>query len=292
MIFTFDPPETGWTEGADAVIVPHATAPTQPNALRLLAGGIALRTLSGLVVGEIYQVWARVNFDDALVGAAIRFSYNEPGVGLDATIYKDFPEPADGWELRYVGLLDYSFSDRIFRIYGWPTDDYYGTSYVDEIWIGEDPPMPEGDADMVIKKAARHAASAIFGALPGVAGRVQTRYSNPDIDPDNAKPWGVFKQLPDSPTEYDDPGNSQVRVWRATADFYFEENAESDPADTSAADVCDDFEDNAVEALRNDPTLGGTVHQCRLVQVAPSYGEIGDYASVSVVIEITQVLAA
>lgn len=148
---------------------------------------------------------------------------------------------------------------------------------------------------MHAKRDAMDAARNVFNAMDGdgfntnIGGRIYSRWNTPEIQPDEKKPWGWFMQQ-ESPSEYVEPGNSGSRTWRATGMFFFPENAESDPMNTSAAQACDDFEDDVWAGFRVDPTLGGLVLRCNVISVLPQYGVADNYAEVKVILEFEQQL--
>jgi hypothetical protein len=282
MIFNFDPPETGWTEGASAVILPDATAPTQPNSLRVHGDGIALRTLSGLSVGQQYHVWARVKFDEAMDGAQIKFTYNEPGAGLNAIITKDFPEPATGWELRYIGLLDYSFANRTFRIYAWPdVGGPFGNRYIDTIYIGEE--SPAGGADLLSKWTAIENSVEVLKGIDGANSgfttnfedRVYSRLFTPPEQPTVKLPYAcVPLDQEGERIEYEDA--LFISSWRLTGFAFFSDNPENDTLNSAGGTSAALFRDDLIRAFMSDQSLSGAVKNCEVTAIETFSGSDGD----------------
>jgi hypothetical protein len=297
MKLTFDPPESGWTCNGSASIVEDPAAPSPPNALRL-AWGIgsdprAYRTLSGLTVGESYDVWARCNFDgiDTPGLVFVRLIYNEGGgASLDAYLNKN--PLVTGWELRYVGTLLYDAADQRFQIVGTHRVGFLGLALIDTIYIGESPEVIEEARAMAAKWNAVSAASDVLKSINGdnfhtnLNDRVYSKFETPNTEPDRELPWGILQQI--EPTTYEHRETPGHRVWRMVGWFFFGENAESDPMNTSAAKACHDFEDDVWEAFEIDPTLGGACKNCSIIAVKPSYGVTTDYAEVEVLLEFEQ----
>ena len=150
--------------------------------------------------------------------------------------------------------------------------------------------MASGKLDAI--EAARNVFKSIAGSpyRTNIQNRVYSRFYTPTEQPDIEKPWGVLQQL--EPSAYEEPGNSQSRIWRMEAWFFFDENAESDPLNTAAERACHDFEDDVREAFIVDPRLNNTALRCNLISVNPIYGDTDDYAKVHVVLEIEQELEA
>jgi len=292
MHFNFDPPETGWSGSPNAVIGPDATAPTPPNALFMNFGGVLPslgRTLSGLTVGQTYEVWVGCNFDDSpsqFVG--IEVVYNS-GASFDAFLTKN--ASVSGWEMRHLGTLSYDIADQQLQFVGIGT--LTGTIRIDGIYIGEDPPSPEEIADMAAKWPAMEAAREVFRGINGdnfhtnLFGRVYSRYLTPATESTIEKPWGFFQQV-NAPTSYEDRETATLRRWSGLGVFFFEEKSATNPRNTPAAQACDEFEDDVYEAINADPTLGGTVHSCEVLSIDPVYGVTPDYAEVHVILQFEQ----
>jgi hypothetical protein len=170
MRFTFDPPEI-WSLNAQAHVEANPSAPSQPNALRLVFGGFdpaASHVLSGLILGQDYPVFARCNFDGVDAG-----DVNTINVSLQylstvfANLYKD--PVATGWELRDCGMLTYgaagfpSTADGLFRIVGHQNFNP-GTVLIDTIYIGELPPELQG-FEMSKRREIREAMVARVGTV-------------------------------------------------------------------------------------------------------------------------------
>lgn len=126
MRLTFE--EDGWSRTAGAFIEADPTAPTQPNALRL--EGLSAAFIDITVPRETLGVWARVNLDRADDGGGVTFRFG------DSALFAAKGDAAVGWELRYLGEMDFSAGAGTFRVSGTAG---HGTSSVDEIFIGEDP---------------------------------------------------------------------------------------------------------------------------------------------------------
>lgn len=140
MIFTFDPPETGWSVNGSADIIPLSGAPSPPNVLRLryglLAAPVAFRTLSGLIPGTIYPVYLRTHWYEQYPSTfGVRVSYNDTPPFLDAFQ----GENQVGWDVRFLGNLHYTFADRQLRIVGLNPANL-GLVDVDTLYIGSVPP--------------------------------------------------------------------------------------------------------------------------------------------------------
>lgn len=164
MKFTFDPPETGWTTNPNAVIIADPSAPTQPNTLSLNVGGVTpscSRTLSGLTVGQTYDVWVRCNFDGVSTpfSAVARVIYNN-GSSFEAFVRKTVG--VTGWEIRQIGTLVYDQADRVLQFLG--LGSATEPILIDSIYIGEEPtdelpvPDPAPEDDMALDREPIYAA--------------------------------------------------------------------------------------------------------------------------------------
>ena len=147
MRFTFDPPEN-WNLNAGAFVEENPSAPTQPNALRmsLASDPSAWHVLSGLTVGQQYQVFVRCNFDAVeSLQPFVRIQYADQPAYFNALLFKD-PD-VTGWELRDCGLLTYGepgVIDGLLRLVG-VSNFNPGQVYIDTIYIGENPFEDEGE---------------------------------------------------------------------------------------------------------------------------------------------------
>jgi len=297
MIFTFDPPETGWGLNAQAIIVANPSAPSQPNSLHLIYGtgfdAVASRTLTGLTVGEKYAVYVRCNFDgDGGGGAALRLSYNNVTIG---TMNKG---SETGWELRYVGVLDYNFADRTLRVIGIDVPALLATVEVDTLYIGGFPPMEV--AVMARKWAAIDAALDVIRTMTGVGAgfntdleqRAYSRLFTPAEQPDVKLPY-VCVPLDQEAERIEYEGLSFTSTWHLVGHAFFADDQESDPLNSGGSVSAARFRDDLIRAFMVDQHLGGLALDCSVTSVDTASGVIDDgIAEVIFTVEFTQMAGA
>lgn len=176
MKYAFDPPETGWSTNAQAIIGAVAGAPTPPNALQMIwgIGGVPAcwRTLTGLVNGQQYELWVSVNFDGMDANTPYVMITYADGAGGDFAIGKN-TVPA-GWRRKFLGYITGAATDRLLRFNGSLEAGFLGTAYIDEIWIGETPPPEEEMAVMLTEMAVRSVLSRVQTALNTEIGYVKS----------------------------------------------------------------------------------------------------------------------
>jgi len=134
MRFTFDPAETGWTTNLTATIV--------DGTLRMLWGvgsdPTCNRTITGLVNGQTYALWVRVNMDGMPTSdVGIRILYNEGNGGEYLVTRASVGAP--GSQVKYLGVITGAASDRLLRINGTHASGFLGLAFIEDVWVGEDP---------------------------------------------------------------------------------------------------------------------------------------------------------
>lgn len=254
MLFTFDPPETGWTLGSsNSLIVDDPTGPTPPNALRLGYEGSAERTLSSLVVGEHYPIYLWCNWDEVDDGTTntIRILYNNQ---LQCQFYK--AEGATGWELRHVGTLNYYVAGKVLKIQStfWQS----GNVHLDSIFIGED----------VAKRSRWLAHQRLVAVLRGINGagggyhldlgsRAFTKYIRPVGSTHPALPY-ICVPLVNSNPRVEHDGTWIKHTWTLPImAFVAEPNVGA--FDSDAIAVLYHLGEDVYRAVMQDPTLQNTV---------------------------------
>jgi hypothetical protein len=183
---TFEPAVPEWTLNAQCAIVPNLSVPEPPlSSLHISFGSGAaacFRTLTGLEVGESYPVSARVNFDgDGSGEAQLRMEYNDSPSQFSATIVKDPDVP--GWHIRQLGLLHYTFPDRVFRINGLPLVGGLSTVELHAILIGEEP-----QEALMARSTALSFMSKLQGLIEGIDPNIGRVYATP-------KRWPTIERL-------------------------------------------------------------------------------------------------
>lgn len=306
VIYTFDEP--GWETAAysgDAVIGSLYGYHSALNALSVSGDGSA--SIGGfadlpdipVVADRRYTIRAWLNADLAHVGSPVWIGIIPPdfnGTTVIGGFYVQKEAIGSGWQFIELGSFVSAVTNPAAKLGaaisnaflpGGTNAPVSGRWVVDDIEIEEEAvAMPRGKFD------ANDAAWNVFKGINGdnfytnLESRVYTRSETPTTQPDIKKPWGVFTQV--DPTTYAYENTAGHRLWRMEGVFYFNDNDESDPVNTSAREKCDKFEDDCWEAFDGDPTLGGACHHCEIVTAQPIYGtEIG-YAELHVVVEIEQ----
>jgi hypothetical protein len=254
MLFTFDPPETGWTLGAtNSEIVADPLAPSAPNVLSLGFGGFASRTLSGLAAGQAYEVFIWCNFDDVatVIASSVLVKYNS---GTKFLFFKD--EAVTGWELRSLGTFLYTPANRVLRFEtaSWDT----GRVLIDSIFIAED----------VAKRSRWLAHQRLVTVLRGINGagggyhldlgnRVYTKYIRPVGSTHPALPYICVPLVNSNPrVEHDNTTIKHTWTLPIMA-FVAEPNVGAFDSDAIAALY--HLGEDVYQAVMKDPTLNGTV---------------------------------
>ncbi len=304
VIYTFD--ESGWYLNLYAQageITGTYGSHSAPVALSLPANGSELTGSAGLLTeephltpGHSYVVRAWVNADLADEATPVRVFIGAFGLPLfEGRVYKH--ELGSGFQFVELGTFavpDPNPGTMLIEIEtnngGISLVNASGRWGIDDIEIEE----------VIMETGKRIAVDALRDAFKTINGspfrtslqsRVYSRFNTPTSAPDIEMPWGVIQQV-NSPSRYSEPGNNLDRTWIMTGLFFFKENMEDDPLNTSAQAACDDFEDDIADLIKSDPTLGGTVHRCNILDVDPIYGVTPDYAEVHVTIELEQQLEA
>jgi hypothetical protein len=297
MIFTFDPPETGWTLNAAASIVSDPTAPSQPNALSLSVGlggtdPVATRTLSGFTLGEVVPVYAWVNFDGTgTLDHGIRLTYNANTIG---TLFKD--PNVSGWELRSFGSFIYTPADRTFGVQGTSPTGGLGVLKVDGIFVGETPEV----LAMAGKWTAISAANDVLRGIDGSAHsfnsnfeeRCYSRLFFPPEVPEIKLPYTCLPLDQEAESvEYE--GFAFVSKWRMVGYAFFADDPESDPLNSEGSVAAALCRDDLIRAFMEDQTLDGSVLNCEIVSIETASGSIHDpYSWVIFTLEFTQEMGA
>lgn len=307
MIWSFDYPEIGWTLNQYATIVADQTAPTPPNALNLNCGGfiaascrrmVTLASNPELVPGNVYPVWAWVNFDAMTApGLPVRIYYE--GTGLDVMLNRlvdDFgdPLPPQGWELRFVGNWAYDLPDFNFYLLGISSSSSLGAIRVDAIYVGEIPYQLA--ADMARKWSAIAAAIAAIKDINGATdsynvdleGRVYSRLFLPSEEPTVTLPYCCVPLNQEGETvSYE--GFAFTSTYRLTGWAFFADNPESDVLDSAGGVLAAKFRDDLIRSFMADQTLGGQAQNVEVTSIETGMGDIGDPTTwVMFTIEFTQ----
>lgn len=261
MRLNFDPAETGWSLTL-ATIEADATAPTQPNALHLqpsnlAQNGQASRTLSGLVIGQSYEVYVRINWDDEpATNTRVQIRYNS---STRFTLQRD--TGASGWELRSLGSFTCDQADRLLAIVR--PDQGSGAVRVDELAIGE--ALTDAGFPVAKLREIRNAVVARVGEVL-VGNGYQLSIGKAMFGPlaiDGITRW------PNVQVWFEE-GNKDVRTFgRKNAEILMElhvlckRTSTTDP-DDQCMDACAEIE-KALEITRDDD--GDTVHMLGLSYV-------------------------
>ena len=301
--FSFDDPAelAGWTLAGVAQVTEIYGAYDGTNALLLYAARLsfgpvlAFSAASRIVVvrpGSPYTIIVPCA-PYAGWGPGIRLVLTITDGGVD-TVYTQLQPIGEDWQLWAAGTYTPTGSVITLKLSApYPAQGYAGAVLVDSVMLT----APEMAAAIMAKFEAVQAAMNVFRSIAGppyrtnLSSRVSSRFATPTEKPDIEKPWGSFLQV-ESPSIYDEPGNSGNRVFRLTGFFFFDDEADTDPMTSPAAKACHDFEDDVWEAFVANPTLDGTVERCSLITVDPIYGVMPDYAEVHVTLEIEQQLGA
>lgn len=298
MVFTFDPPETGWTLNAQATIVEDVSAPSPPNSLHLNVGtgndASCFRTLTGFAVGQTYQLWARLNFDGvSSAQPSVKFLYNANIIGSAQT-----KTEATGWELRHIGSFNYAQRDRTFTILGVQVGGALGSIKVDAIYIGQDPPSEDA---MASKWGAIDAAVQVMRGIDGSAsafntnfeGRVYSRLFFPHEQPGTVKLPYACVPLDQEGEQIEYEGFAFTSTWRLTGYAFFEDDTESHPLESSGAQAAAKFRDDLIRAFMADQSLGGETQNCIVTAIDTAAAFEGDATTwVVFTIEFTQMAGA
>jgi hypothetical protein len=259
MLFTFDPPETGWTLGGSVNIVSDGTAPSPPNVLSLGIDGFARRTLSGLTVGHSYPMYVWCNFDNVSSETPeIRVSYNNTfvfGGNPLPRFHKNGTDPL-GWEFRYIGDLPYFIADRLLSF-----QPFFSTGenvLVDSIFLAED----------VAKRSRFLAHQRLITVLRGINGagggyhidlgnRVFTKYIRPVGSTHPALPYICVPLVNSNPrVEHD---NTWLRHTWTLPIMVFVSETNVGAYDSDALAPIYHLGEDVFQAVMKDPTLNGTV---------------------------------
>ena len=284
MIFTFDPPETGWSLNANAAIVADGTAPTQPNALRLIVtpsfSSTCLRTLSGLTPGSVYHATAQMRFDalDAPIGGAW-FEYNNASGGAPGLLSYQSANPASpgGWELRDLGFLDYTYPDRTFAIRSFAPPNSSGLLYIDLISFLELGPMARS------RWLAHQRLVAVLKGINGAGGgyhtdlgsRVFTKYIRPVGSTHPALPY-LCVPLVNSNPRVEHEATRIKHTWTLPImAFVAETNVGA--YDSNAIAALYHLGEDVYKAVMQDPTLNGTVAPVSFVSGGVEEGGISPF---------------
>ena len=255
MLFTFDPPEMGWTLGStNSDIVADPTAPSPPNVLSLGFDGFGSHVLSGLMAGKTYEVFIWCNFDDVptVFGSSVLVKYNNSTKFL---FFKD--ENVTGWELRALGTFLYTPADRVLRFEtaSWGT----GRVLIDLIFIAED----------VAKRSRWLAHQRLVTVLRGINGagggyhtdlgnRVFTKYIRPVASTHPALPYLCVPLVNSNPrVEHDSTWLKHAWTIPIMC-FVAEPNVGAFDSDAIAALY--HLGEDVYRAVMLDPTLNGTVN--------------------------------
>jgi hypothetical protein len=280
MIFTFDPPET-WDVNAQAFVEPNATAPSQPNVLRMTFGGAdpsANHAILGLVLGQRYRVFVRCNFDEMdNASVYVRFQYADNASYFEARVFKD-PD-ASGWEIRDLGIMTYGVSNGLLRLVGFQNFNP-GRIYFDSILITD----PSITAVILAGKwaaidgaitALRTITGSVDGYNTNLENRVYSRLFLPSETTGLKLPYVCFSLDQEGERiEYEGLGFSSR--WSMTGFGFFEDNPESNPMDSTGMISAALFRDDLIRAFTADQSLAGAVLNCEVTSVETASGSVGD----------------
>jgi hypothetical protein len=283
--------ETGWSLNAQAHIEADATAPTQPNRLRMVFGGFnpsAFITLSDLTLGHQYRVFAWCNFDGVDESEAsninVTIQYADQPAYFNAVLYKDIT--VSGWELRDIGILTYgevgfpTTADLPLRLVGHQSFNP-GTVLIDAIYIGVIP--FQAGADMARKWSAIAAA---ISAIKGINGsgdnynvdfenRVYSRLFLPTEQPTVKLPYACVPLNQEGETiAYE--GFAFTSTYRVIGYAFFTDNPESDVLETNGGFTAATFRDDLIRVFMSDQTLGGQAQNVEVTAIETYSGSDGD----------------
>ncbi len=290
MTFDFET-ETTWSPNAQAHIEADATAPTQPNRLRMVFGGAdpaAVITLSGLTLGRQYRVFAWCNFDSVDPSNAnninVTIQYSDNPAYFNAVLQKDLA--VSGWELRDIGLLTYgeaafpATANRPFRLVGHQNFNP-GTVLIDAIYIGVIP--FQAGADMARKWSA---IAASIDAVKNINGsgdnynvdfenRVYSRLFLPSEQPTVKLPYACIP-LNQEGESISYEGFAFTSTYRLVGYAFFSDDIESDILESNGGLTAAQFRDDLIRVFMADQSLGGQAQNVEVTSVETYSGSDGD----------------